>query len=88
MKPRKRSPAERVSDWRQVEPGTDDILAFTGEDGAAIVAITARTKTCFRFCYRDCAFEREARPLTADLPMDRSKLDSELYVARSPEVFS
>lgn len=80
--------AEQVSDWRQVEPCIHDIQALAGADGAAIVAITARMKTRFDLCSRDCACEREARQLTADLPMDRSKLDTELYVARSPEVFN
>lgn len=44
MKPCRQIPAENVRDWRQVEHCIHDILAFTGADGAAIVAITSRMK--------------------------------------------
>ncbi len=88
MKPCKQFPAENVRDWRQVERCVHDILAFTGADGAAIVAITARMKVFFDLCDRDCATEREARQLTADLLFDRLKVESELYYARSLETVS
>lgn len=86
MRPCKQIPAEAVRDWRQVERCIHDVLAFTGADGAAIVAITARMKDFFDLCDRDCATEREARQLTADLLFDRLKVESELHYARSPEV--
>jgi hypothetical protein len=88
VKPCKQFPAENVREWRQVERCVHDILAFTGADGAAIVAITARMKTFFDLCDRDCATEREARQLTADLLFDRLKIESELYYARSLETVS
>jgi hypothetical protein len=88
VKPCKQFPAEDVRDWRQVERCVHDILAFTGADGAAIVAITARMKVFFDLCDRDCATEREARQLTADLLFDRLKVESELYYARSLETVS
>jgi hypothetical protein len=86
VKPCKQIPAEAARDWRQVERCVHDVLAFTGADGAAIVAITARMKTFFDLCDRDCATERDARQLTADLLFDRLKVESELYYARSLEV--
>jgi hypothetical protein len=86
VKPCKQIPAEAARDWRQVERCVHDVLAFTGADGAAIGAITARMKTFFDLCDRDCATEREARQLTADLLFDRLKVESELYYARSPEL--
>jgi len=88
VKPCKQFPAENVRDWRQVERCVHDILAFTGADGAAIVAITARMKAFYDLCNRDCASEREARQLTADLLFDRLKVESELYYTRSPEAVS
>jgi len=82
----KQFPAADVRDWRQVERCVHDILAFTGADGAAIVAITARMQSFFDLCDRDCATERETRQLIADLLFDRLKVESELYYARSLEV--
>lgn len=78
-------PAENVRDWRRVEHCIHDILAFTGADSAAIVAITARLKPFFELCDRECATEDERRQFVADLLFDRLKVESELYYARSLE---
>lgn len=86
MKPCMQLPAEKVSDWRRVERCMHDSLAFTGADGAAIEAITTRVKFFFDLRDRDCASEREARQLTADLLLDRSAVEFDAYDARSPEV--
>jgi len=45
-------------------------------------------KTFYDLCNRDCASEREARQLTADLLFDRLKVESELYYTRSREAVS
>jgi hypothetical protein len=44
VNPCRQTPAENVRDWRLVVRCIHDILAFTGADGAAIVAITSRMK--------------------------------------------
>jgi hypothetical protein len=80
------NPCRDVRDWRQVERCIHHIPAFTGADGAAIVAITSRMKIFVDLCNQDCASEREVRQYVADLLLDRLKVESELYDARSPEM--
>ncbi|HXY68276.1 MAG TPA: hypothetical protein VEH62_02430 [Gemmatimonadales bacterium] len=78
-------PAENVRDWRRIERCIHDILAFTGAEGAAITAITARMKPFFTLCDRECVTDDELRAFVADLLFDRLKVESELYYARSLE---
>jgi hypothetical protein len=81
----KQFPAENVRDWQQIERCIHDVLTFTGAESAAIAAITARMKSFFQLCDRDCATDGELRQLVADLLFDRLKMEAELYYARSLE---
>jgi len=81
----KQFPPEDVREWRQIERCIHDVLAFTGADAAAIAVITARMKTFFDLCDRECTTDAQFRRLVADLLFDRLKVESELHYARSLE---